>query len=245
MKKIICIYIVLFGLIAGVSAQNIEFTKSNFPNKKKELKAALKDIKKGDELFIQGRGMYLEAIEYYFKAYEFNPNNAEINYKIGTCYLFTIDKTKAVGFFEKALELNPMVALDAVYLLAQAYHITHEFDKAIDKYEAYKHSLSPKELREKQEEIDKKIQECNYGKEFIANPSRAFIDNVGSVINTQYDEYSPIINADETMMIFTSRRNTTTGGGRDPRDKGFFEEKAKKPLNYNVLRTREFLDKIK
>jgi outer membrane protein OmpA-like peptidoglycan-associated protein/tetratricopeptide (TPR) repeat protein len=224
MKKIICIYIVLFGLIAGVSAQNIEFTKSNFPNKKKELKAALKDIKEGDELFIQGRGMYLEAIEYYFKAYEFNPNNAEINYKIGTCYLFTIDKTKAVGFFEKALELNPMVAPDAVYLLAQAYHITHEFDKAIDKYEAYKHSLSPKELREKQEEIDKKIEECNYGKELIANPSRAFIDNVGSVINTQYDEYSPIINADETMMIFTSRRNTTTGEGRDPRDKAFFED---------------------
>jgi outer membrane protein OmpA-like peptidoglycan-associated protein/tetratricopeptide (TPR) repeat protein len=224
MKKIICIYIVLFGLIAGVSAQNIEFTKSNFPNKKKELKAALKEIKEGDELFIQGRGMYLEAIEYYFKAYEFNPNNAEINYKIGTCYLFTIDKSKAVEFFERALELNPMVAPDAVYLLAQAYHITHEFDKAIDKYEAYKHSLSPKELREKQEEIDKKIQECNYGKELIASPSRAFIDNLGSVINTQYDEYSPIINADETMMIFTSRRNTTTGEGRDPRDKAFFED---------------------
>ena len=97
MKKIICIYIVLFGLIAGVSAQNIEFTKSNFPNKKKELKAALKDIKEGDKLFIQGPGMYLEAIEYYFKAYEFNPNNAEINYKIGTCYLFTIDKTNLIN----------------------------------------------------------------------------------------------------------------------------------------------------
>ncbi len=224
MKKIICIYIVLFGLIASLTAQNIEFTKSNFPTKKKELKAALKEIKEGDKLFIQGRGMYLEAIEYYLKAHAFNPNNAEINYKIGTCYLFTIDKTKAVSFFEKALELNPMVAPDAAYLLAQAYHINHEFDKAIAKYEAYKHSLSPKDLREKQEEIDKKIEECGYGKELIESPSRAFIDNLGAIINTQYDEYSPIINADETMMIFTSRRNTTTGEGRDPRDKAFFED---------------------
>jgi len=224
MKKIALIYIVLFSIIFSATAQNVEFTKDNFPTKKKELKQINKEIKEGDKLFIQGKGMYLEAIEFYIKAYNFNPDNADINYKIGKCYLFTVDKQKAADFLNRAIELKTTVALDVLYLLGQAYHINHDFDNAIEKYEAYKNSLSPKELREVQDKVDKKIEECGNGKELIKNPIRVFIDNVGSAINTQYDEYSPIINADESMMIFTSRRNTTTGEDRDPRDLAFFED---------------------
>jgi outer membrane protein OmpA-like peptidoglycan-associated protein len=224
MKKTALIYIVLFSIIFSATAQNVEFTKDNFPTKKKELKEIQKEIKEGDKLFIQGKGMYLEAIEYFIKAYNFNPDNADINYKIGKCYLFTVDKIKAADFLNRAIELKATVAPDVLYLLGQAYHINHEFEKAIEKYEAYKNSLSPKVLREVQDEIDKKIEECGNGKVLIKTPIRVFIDNVGSAINTQYDEYSPIINADESMMIFTSRRNTTTGEDRDPRDLAFFED---------------------
>jgi outer membrane protein OmpA-like peptidoglycan-associated protein len=51
-----------------------------------------------------------------------------------------------------------------------------------------------------------------------------FIDNVGSVINTEFADYSPIVNADETVLFFTSRRNGSTGDQLDPGDGKPFED---------------------
>ncbi len=43
-------------------------------------------------------------------------------------------------------------------------------------------------------------------------PLRVFIDNLGSIVNSTYPEYCPIVTADENMMVFTAKRPTTEGG---------------------------------
>ena len=111
-----------------------------------------------------------------------------------------------------------------MFALASGYHLSTNFDKAIEYYNKYKNKLTPTELQEKRKEIEKRIEECNIGKELIKNPIRVFIDNVGPSINTAYPEYSPLISADESMMMYTSRREDTYGGGRDPEDNLFFED---------------------
>jgi outer membrane protein OmpA-like peptidoglycan-associated protein len=53
------------------------------------------------------------------------------------------------------------------------------------------------------------------GKEQVQNPNRIVsgsIENLGPNINTQYNEYKPVITADESVIMFTSCRETTTGG---------------------------------
>lgn len=205
-------------------AQNVEFDKKNFPSQKEELKAALKELKAGEELYVQGGGNYLLALSNFLKAQEFNPNNALLNYKIGRCYLNSVDKTKAIIYFENALKLDPKVSPDLHYMLGQAYHLDVQFDKAIAEYKIYKELMSPQDASKQAKTIEKKIAEAVAGKELVKAPVRVFVDNLGSTVNTIYPEYSAIINADESMMIFTSRRNNTTGGEKDPYDFKYFED---------------------
>ncbi len=208
----------------NVNAQNTEFTKANFSDRKTELKEVMKWIKQGDVYYKAGEGMYRKALELYLKANNFNPNNAELNYKIGKCYLNSNQKTESVQYLEKAIELDPKVSPDVNYLLAQGYHLQSEFTKAIDKFKEYKKSLSPVNLGKEGKEIDKKIQECELGKELTNKPSRVFIDNIGDVINSSNPDYNPIVNADESVMMFISRRDNTTGGGTDPLDFVYYED---------------------
>lgn len=210
---------------------NVEFTKSNFKNRKTGFKEAMKNLKEGDGYYQVGGGAYRGALDYYLKANRFNPDNAMLNYKIGVCYLFSVQKVKSIEFFKKAFKLNKFVAADINYMLAQGYHLNLEFDKAIEEYNNFKRTLSPRELQEWINIVKKKIQECNNGKELVKNEVRVFIDNVGSAINSSYPDYSPIISADESMMIFTSRRENTTGGGRDPGDLKYFEDVY---VSYNI-----------
>ncbi|QNP50731.1 PD40 domain-containing protein [Hymenobacter qilianensis] len=55
-------------------------------------------------------------------------------------------------------------------------------------------------------------------------PVRAFIDNAGPSINSPYADYSPVISADESVLMFTSRRDNSTGEQTDPETGGFFED---------------------
>lgn len=223
MKRLLLLIILSIAVNLSYAQQNIEFTKANFPDKK-ALKEALDNISNGDKSFALGRGRYVEALEFYMKAQKFNPNNALLNYKIGKCYLFSIDKAKSLEYFQAAEKLNPSVDYELPYLLAQAYQYNHEFELAMEKYKSFKTKLTPKDYSSIGPEINKKIEECKVGGELIKKPVKVFIDNMGSVINSIYPDYCPIINADESMLIFTSRRDNTTGGKRDPQDEKFYED---------------------
>jgi outer membrane protein OmpA-like peptidoglycan-associated protein len=226
MKKIYLVITLLFVFASTtlLIAQNVDFVKTNFPGKEKEFKAARKNVSQGKKYYYLGRGMYMVALEYFLKAQTFNPNNTELNYLIGDCYLNTVQKNKAIDFLEKSISLNPSLFKDNKYLLAQAYQLALNFDKAKSLYAEYKNSLSPGELNVKVNEIEKKVNECNSGVNLVKNPVRVFIDNLGPEINTIDPEYSPFTNADETVLFFTSRRANTNGGKIDENDLRYFED---------------------
>lgn len=204
--------------------KNVEFEKENFRDDKDGLKKALANIKQGDELFEQGEYYYKYALTFYLDANSFNSNNDLLNYKIGKCYLQSNNKPKSILYLEKAFSINPEVGYDINYLLGRGYHLNTELDKALSHYRIYKGKLKPKDDKVELADVDKKIQECLYGKELINKPIRVFIDNMGGTVNSRYPEYSPFITADESVLFFTSRRENTTGGGKDEEDNVFFED---------------------
>src|SRR5258706_14880151 len=55
-------------------------------------------------------------------------------------------------------------------------------------------------------EVDRRIAECKNGKEFVADPKPYSIINMGREINSEFEDYSPVLNADETEIVFTTRR---------------------------------------
>lgn len=233
--KILLIFSFLMVLpVFQVLAQtDTPFDKEYFTDEQKDaLKEAKKQLKEGDKYYEKDLPLYPLALELYLKANDFNPDNAELNYKIGNCYLHTVQKTKSVIYLEKARLLNPKIQPNLLYLLAKAYHLNLNLEKAIETYEEYKGSLSPKDLTAQGAKIDKRIDECHVAIELVQNPVRIFIDNLGPGVNTEYPEYGPYINADETVLMFTSSRPSTTGGKIDPGDELYFEDIYISKLKY-------------
>lgn len=189
------------------------------------LKQAQSALLQAEKVYgLNDKGIWSLAIPHFEQAQEINPNNDTLNFKLGMCYLHSIYKRKALARFEHAYELNPLVNREIHYYLGRGYHLEENWDKAIYEYELFSRNLAGQEGMQKLIEVSKLKDECRNGKEFSTNPERVWVDNLGPEVNSKYAEYSPFITADESAMIFTSRRPNTTGGGVDPEDHRPFED---------------------
>ncbi len=220
-KTIIVLLLACFFSISA-TAQNVEFHRSHFPDDRSGLREARRNIRNGDRLYEEGGIKKQEALEYYLKAHEFNPSNAWLNFKIGDCYLETIQHEKAIPYLEKAVELN-VPTLEVYYLLGKAYQLNYKFDEAITQYSFYRRQLTPQELIKKRETIDRRIAECHNGKALMEKPERVFIDNLGAHLNSPYDDYAPLLGPGGETMYFTTRRPIGRRPRTDSRDHKYFE----------------------
>ncbi|MDD5570515.1 MAG: OmpA family protein [Bacteroidales bacterium] len=189
-----------------VKSQNVEFTKSIFHDKKSELRKAKKQIKKGDENFRLGGIYFDKALEYYLQANNFNPSNAALNFKIGRTYICLLEKNKAIEHLVKAVKLNGTSLKDVHYYLGRAYQYAMKWDTAVKEYNLYKKNLNQNETGGQSYDVDKRVKECESGKELSKSPVKCFIDNFSSVVNSKYDDYYPVLSSDESTLFFTSRR---------------------------------------
>ncbi|HEC43202.1 MAG TPA: hypothetical protein ENI20_10275 [Bacteroides sp.] len=220
---LVCLLFLLPGIMPA--QHPVKIKKAEFKTEQETgLDEAWKNIKEGDKYYKAGKGTYRKAREHYLFAAKYNPDNAELNYKIGVCYVFADDKYESIKYLTRAFLANENVAPDIRYLAGQAYHLMLEFDEAINQYQKYKESLEPKQLILERQTIDKLIQECENGKELVANPQRVIINNLGDKINSVGDDYNPIFAPNDSAMYFTSRREHSEKAKRSPIDNKHYED---------------------
>ncbi len=223
-KKIILIFVISLIVTNIYAQQDIIIKKKEFKKEKKEFKNAWKKIRTGDKYYQNmTRGGFIQAIDVYLVAYEYNPENPELNYKIGICYLYSIYKPKSLYYLEKAYELNPNITNDILWNLALAYQQNYMFDKSIEYLNKYKAYAKKNRITSKNKKIARKLQECENGKTMYDNPKNIVITNISN-INSSYPDYCPLITADESVLIFTSRREGVVGGLRDINDGQYTED---------------------
>ena len=215
---------IIFYVNCAFAQNNIDFKKSNFPQQKEELRHAVTNIQDGDYFYGLGRANIETALQFYLKANHFNPNNAELNFKIGRCYLDVKPAKEGLKYLFIAQKLDPKVSEELVLVIAKAYHLNLQFDLAIELYKAYRDQLPPQQAVKMTDEINRFIEECETGKMLVKSPVRVIIENLGSTINSEYPEYGAVVNIDESIIFFTSRRPNTVGGNRSPLDMMFFED---------------------
>lgn len=224
MKYIITFILILvsFGMHAQ---QRLDIKKRDFAAASEGLQEAWKLIREGNRLFDEGKGTYREAREKYLKAWSYNPDNAELNYNLGVCYLYTDEKYEAINYFTKAAEIDPSVAPDIKYMLGRANHLTLEFDKAIMYYTDYINWLTA-ERKPMQviDRVNRLIEQCRNGKELASKPQRVVISNLGKSVNSLEDDYNPVLTTAENTLYFTSRRLHQEKSKRNPFDNKFFED---------------------
>lgn len=206
MKKFIIVIIsVLIGAVSLAQDKSIPFKKELFKDRKDDYKVAMKDLNEGLDLYEQGEFYWKAAIYNLEKANVFNPDNAQLNYKIGNCYLHATEKSKALDYFLKAYDLRPTIAKDIHYKIGKGYQLNYEFDKAKAEFETHRMKLEVSETKELLE-LDKLVLECDEAKRLMKEPVRVWIDNLGTKVNSKFPEYGPLITADESILIFTTRR---------------------------------------
>jgi outer membrane protein OmpA-like peptidoglycan-associated protein len=227
MKTIILSIVAVISFFQVTAQTDTPFDKKVFSEQKSELKEAVKNIESGDKLFeLYPFPNYTEALKFFEKAYAFNPNNADLNFKMGICNIKTNFKTRSLPYFEKAYKLRPTVSPEVKYYIGYAYHLHGKWDEAIKYYSEYSSETGNTKNAnlELLKDVTKKIAECKSGKAMKDKSVRVFIDNMGSNINSEYPDYCMIMNADGSEIYFTSRRNTTTGGLIDDINGGYFED---------------------
>ncbi|MDF9796840.1 outer membrane protein OmpA-like peptidoglycan-associated protein/tetratricopeptide (TPR) repeat protein [Catalinimonas alkaloidigena] len=160
-------------------------------------------IKMADKYYKDG--FYTEAVNTYLLADEKEPGDLELAYRIGQAYLKSKYKDRALPYLKKVYEniSNPKGQL--LYNLALAYQYNHQFMEALDHFTAYR------EITDNTFAADQHIMQCAIGIEYFNNPKDVKITNLKS-INSDNQDYAPLITADGNSLIFTSRREGSTGG---------------------------------
>ncbi|MGL4597683.1 MAG: hypothetical protein ACRCYO_09150 [Bacteroidia bacterium] len=172
--------------------------------------------------FIEGNRLIEEnnwpmALLYFSEAFKVDSSNANINYKMGLCFLNSnSQKPLALPYLRKSVkditrnydEYEPRekkAPEPALYYLGQAYHLNNQFDSAQSYFETYKALIGLKNPMLTQD-INMRIQWCQNAKEFIQTPLPVSITNMGDSINCALPDYSPVITIDESTIFFTTRR---------------------------------------
>ena len=199
MNKLVLFLLATFSLFVNVVAQNKSF---------KELYA--------ESFSYLELGNYREALPILLEMYEMDKKNANTAFTIGNCYMNTQnEKPRAIPYFEAAKERLTVeyivgdfkekdAPVEVIRFLGQAYHVNYEFDKALEEYKTYRDILN-KNNTEYWDAITHEIRMSRNAKDFISKPVNVLIESA-DILNTEYSEYRPKVNAEETFLYFTSRR---------------------------------------
>jgi outer membrane protein OmpA-like peptidoglycan-associated protein len=204
--------LLLFLIFSIFSLATVSFVFGQNVTEKKEVQNDNLLAKADEFLFFKD---YNHALPVFLKLDSLNPKNAVVNYSIGLCYLkSTANKKKAIPYLEfaagnirsgvtKESESASEVPIEVYLNLARAYHLDYKLDDAINMFEKYKTFLKKESLEYAQADIE--INMCKVAKGLMSRPVKAEIKNIESV-NSSYPDYGPVISADESVLIFTSRR---------------------------------------
>ena len=202
MNRLVVKYILLFTFIL-VSSLAVLAQDNN-------KQVAKEFVEIGDEIYFVQKAPE-QAKEMYIQAAQLDPENIKANYMAGRTISETINKGEATPYFQQVYQLDADYKFDLLYQIARSFQYGLQFEDAINHYNQYLQKLKQdKDYRGEDKipanQVKRRIYECENGQEFVANARNFIIKNIGSSINSTGLDYAPVINADETMMIFTSRR---------------------------------------
>jgi len=205
-NQIIILTLLLSFQLVG-NAQNKSFKAENFTDKTEEFKIALQNIESGNLHYKNYPNDAKLALDSYLKANKFNHENANLNYKIGMCYLAIEETGKSISHLEKSISLDSQKGKKIHSHLAKAYKLETNFEKAETNFSEYKNSL-PWYRWNWKKEAKLPIGQCKSGKKLMENPVDISISNIGEVVNTKFNDYSPSILETENKLFFISEVET-------------------------------------
>ncbi len=153
-------------------------------------------------------GLYEEAFEMLKPLVK--ENHAEATLLSGfSCMANEDNLDPAIDLLSKATEMYPLKknsnnkTLEAHFYLGQAYRMNSQPEKACEVFRKVKtHTKNPELIAS----IDQEIKYCENFISLKENPVDREIEHMGKIINSRYEDHSPIVMYDESTIYFTSTR---------------------------------------
>ena len=165
---------------------------------------------------------YREALPLYQKLYRIDSTNANINYRLGKCYLNIPGlKSKAIPYLERATKnINPkynegsyketQAPPVSVFNLGEAYLVNHKLDKALETFTQFKERLDVKDIYNL-DYVNQQINACENAKEFLKNPIKVETEKVIPFSERNKNCNYPVLSGDRQSMIFTVKEKFYSG----------------------------------
>ena len=163
---------------------------------------------------------FSNAIRFYQRFLMQMPDDPELNFKMGFSLLNTSDgKEESIEFFEKAKKLfrkqdgkKSVRYIECSFYLGRAYRSAYRFNDALEEFEKLQKKVKARKIKQ---EVELEVQLCYNGIELMKNKLDIDLNSLGDRVNSKFTDHSPVISADESVLIFTSRRKNNSGGEGD------------------------------
>lgn len=183
---------------------------------------------------------YREAIPFLLEAVQSDPEmssnkSMEANFFLGICYLKVGEGGNGLPYMQKVYEMDKDIYPEIEYMMGQCAEDALKFNEAITYYENFLKVEGVKKDPVILAEVLKHIDQCRIAKDLISKPVKVKIENIGPVVNSTYPDYTPVITADESILIFTSRRAGNLGKGKS----SYLDQEEEFPLEDIYQSTRQ------
>jgi len=192
MKKFVFFLIILLSSSYYTEAQSKRVTKENLSNAKELL--ANKKYKDADILFSE--------------LWNNDKENLNLNFHLGICKLNLSDENKAIELFDfvinnyKKDNFESTFTRESFFQKAKALHNLYQFDEEIETLK----SISSFDLKEKEKkQIETSIKNANNAKELFFNFKPIIVTRL-DILNSGYDDHTPIPTSNGDKLYFTSKR---------------------------------------
>ncbi len=150
----------------------------------------------------------VKAISILQDLYKSYPDNINVTYNLGLCYMnMSGNPDSALYFLNKTLKLDGEEwtedKLELMIAIAHVKQLKYDYDGALKTYnqiERHDKNQTWKELIEHERFV------CDNAKIMMNNPVRLQVQRLGNNINSEDNDYRPLISDDMKTLIFTSRR---------------------------------------
>ena len=148
---------------------------------------------------------YPTALKYYLGAYKKDTGNIDINYYIGICRTRT--NCAPAEALPHLLKAESKYGQEGEYqiALARAYLYNYDFAKARETI-----SKAASKLKGNVE-VDLVKAYIDNAEKMVKSPLDVTFVNLGKNINSDMDDYTPILTADNEMLLYSSNRKFDTG----------------------------------
>jgi Tol biopolymer transport system component len=215
MKKVVYLSVFSLFTFGAVSAQEKKEEKQNVFEKGGDIGKMVLAEQKFYAMDYKG------ALNIYTDVLSGKPNDANVIFHIAECHYELKQIKEARENAEKSKGIDPKANVYNSLLLGKIYQMESMQDEALAEFNTFKANAGGKKVSES--DVDKYITQVATAKEMLAKPVDVKIENMGDVINSEFEDKAPMVSADGNTLIFTSQRPGKSSA-TNPEDGMYYED---------------------